>query len=134
MNRITAEMKPAMEGIVPSFIVTCSEDGMPNISYISQVFYVDDQHVAISHQFFNKSVKNFLKNPQVCVCIVNPDDGFMWKLDLHHSHGETEGPLFSKMNAQLEAIATMTGMEDVFKLKAAEIFTVLSIEQVGSPD
>jgi hypothetical protein len=35
------------------------------------------------------------------------------------------------MTTQLEAIATMMGMEDVFHLKAAEIFEVINVEQVG---
>jgi hypothetical protein len=34
------------------------------------------------------------------------------------------------MSMQLEAIASMTGMEDVFKLKSAEIFRVISVEHI----
>jgi hypothetical protein len=32
------------------------------------------------------------------------------------------------MEMQLEAIASMVGMEDVFKLKAAVVFKVLSVQ------
>ena len=103
---------------------------MPNINYISQVYYVDDSRVAISHQFFSKSIRNLQENPQVCVCIVNPNDARMWRLHLIHSHSETDGDLYEEMRAQLEGIATMMGMEHVFHLKAAEVFTVQHTEKL----
>ena len=52
------EIKPAMQGVIPSHVVTCSRDGTPNASAISQVYYVDPDHVALSHQFFNKTKRN----------------------------------------------------------------------------
>jgi hypothetical protein len=95
------------------------------------VFYVDDSHVALSHQFFNKSIRNLHENPYVCVNIVNPDDCKTWKFNLVFSHSETEGEIFEGMRAQLEAIASMMGMENVFSLKASEIFRIISIENIN---
>jgi hypothetical protein len=46
------EIKPAMQGLVPSTLVSCSLDGEPNTTKISQVWYLDENHVALSHQFF----------------------------------------------------------------------------------
>ena len=54
----------------------------------------------------------------------------MRKADLKYSHSETDGDLFDEMEMQLEAIASMQGREDVFKLKAAEVFTVLAVEKI----
>ncbi len=130
MSIITDELKAAMQGIIPSTLVTCSKIGIPNINYISQVYYVDDTHVALSHQFFSKSIRNIDENPQAVVSIVHPEDFQMWKLELVFSHKETEGDLFDQMCMQLEAIASMTGMEDVFHLLSAYIFTVLRIEKI----
>ncbi|MEO5907229.1 MAG: pyridoxamine 5'-phosphate oxidase family protein [Saprospiraceae bacterium] len=127
---ITEEIKSAMQGIIPSAMVTCAADGTPNVAYISQVYYVDEDHVAISHQFFNKSIRNVSENPQVCVSIVNPEDLTMWRLDLLFDHRETEGKLFDEMAAQLEAIASMMGMEDVFKLKSADVYKILKLEKL----
>lgn len=127
---ISDEMKIAMKGIVPSTMSTCNTEGVPNISYISQLYYVDENHVAISNQFFNKTIRNIRENPLACVNIVSPEDFSMWVLDLKYSHSETESDLFEQMEMQLEAIASMQGMEDVFKLKAAEVFTVLSINKI----
>ena len=128
---INEEMMGAFQGIVPSCIVTCSKDGIPNTTYISQVYYVDENHVALSHQFFNKSIRNIRENPQASINIVNPEDFRMWKLDLEYLRSETEGTTFDHMNIQLEAIASMIGMEDVFKLKSSEIFQVIDIEKIA---
>ena len=123
-------MKSAMQGVVPSAIVTCDQQGIPNTTYISQVYYVDDKHVALSHQFFNKTIRNIRENPYASVNIVSPADFSMWKLDLKFDHSETEGDTFDQMAMQLEAIASMTGMEDVFKLKGAEIFEIYEAEKI----
>ena len=55
---IKDEHQPCLQGMFPSWITTCSADGEPNTTVISQIWYVDDEHVALSHQFFNKTKKN----------------------------------------------------------------------------
>jgi hypothetical protein len=134
MQKITDEVRPALQGIVPSTLVTCSREGMPNINYISQVYYVDDEHVALSNQFFSKSIRNIDENPQATVSVVHPDDLFMWRIELHFIRRETEGELFDQMSLQLEAIASMTGMEDVFRLQSAYIFKVLHLEKIKAEE
>jgi len=128
---IDEEMMGALQGSVPSCIITCSKAGIPNATYISQVYYVDDNHVAISHQFFNKTIKNIEDNPHACVNVVDPEDFSMWRLALDLSHSETEGDTFDQMSIQLEAIASMTGMEDIFKLKSSVIFEVKNVEKIA---
>ena len=131
MPIITEELQESMQGVVPSTLVTCSKDGMPNTNYISQVYYVDEEHVALSHQFFSKSIRNINENPQASVSVVHPESFQMWRIDLLFERKETEGPLYEQMSLQLEAIASMTGMEDVFQLQSAYVFKVLDIQKVG---
>ena len=130
MTKITQEIKSAMQGIIPSTLVTCAADGIPNVAYISQVYYVDDAHIALSHQFFNKSTRNIQENPRICVSIVHPETFQMWRIYGHFLRSETEGKTFEEMSGQLEAIASMTGMEDVFRLKSADIYEILSLEEM----
>ena len=47
---ITEEMVHGMQGALPSALATVDESGVPNLSYISQVFYVDNNHVALSNR------------------------------------------------------------------------------------
>lgn len=127
---IKEEMQMAMQGMIPSVIGTCDADGLPNTTIISQTYYVDENHVAISHQFFNKTIRNIQAVPKACLIITHPQEGSQWKMQVEYSHSESEGDLFERMSMQLEAIASMVGMEDVFELKAAEVFKVLSVEQL----
>ena len=41
-------IRSCLEGVVPSLIATCAPDGTPNVAYLSQVHYVDRDHVALS--------------------------------------------------------------------------------------
>ena len=129
MGILPDEIKPAMQGVIPSHVVTCSADGIPNASVISQVYYVDADRVALSHQFFNKTARNVRENPHATACITHPETLETWDLDLEYDHSETEGPIFEEMDMQIEAIASMTGMKGIFKLRSADIFRVVSVKK-----
>ncbi len=106
-----------MQGVLPSIIVTWALDGTPNATIISQVYYVDDTHVALSHQFFSKTHRNVRENPNVMAVVTEAETCATWALRLVFDHSETEGPVFDEMDMQIEAIASMTGMTGIFKLK-----------------
>lgn len=125
MGILPDEIKPAMQGIFPSHVVTCSGDGIPNASSISQVYYVDADHVALSHQFFNKTTRNVRENPRALVWVVNPETFETWDLEVEYDRSETEGPIFEVMDMQIEAIASMVGLKGIFKLRAADIYRVI---------
>ena len=126
MGILPDEIKPAMQGVLPSQVVTCSLDGMPNVAVVSQVYYVDPDHVALSYQFFSKTIKNIRENPRALAWVINPETFESWDLEIEYDHSETEGPVFDVMDMQIEAIASMTGMKGIFKLKAADIYRVIS--------
>jgi hypothetical protein len=126
---ITNEMKPAMQGVIPSTIVTCSKDGIPNTTTISQAFYVDDNHIALSFQFFSKTIKNVRENPFASLTIFHPQTFENWVMKIEYIRSETEGDLFDQMDMQLEAIASMTGMTGIFQLKAADVYKIHAIEK-----
>ncbi len=125
---ITEHVLTSLQGVIPSVIATCSVDGTPNVTYVSQVYYVDNRHVAISHQFFNKTFHNVRENSFVCVIVTCPTDYIMRKLILKFVESQTSGEIFENMKLQLEVIASMQQKEDVFVLRSADIFEVISIE------
>ena len=88
---------------------------------------MDEDLVALSFQFFNKTRKNIQENPYAVTTVVNPNDMSMYTLDLKFDHSETEGDLFDEMDMKLEAIASMQGMSGIYKLIAADVYKVLNI-------
>ncbi len=124
------DLWPCFQGIIPAALSTCSQDGTPNITFISQVYYVDAGHVAISHQFFNKTHRNVRENPLACAMILDPRTLQAHRLYLRYQYSESSGPLFDSMSLQLQAIASHAGMTDVFLLRAADVYEILRIERV----
>ncbi|HRB16142.1 MAG TPA: GAF domain-containing protein [Nitrospira sp.] len=124
------ELWPCFQGIIPAALSTCSEDGTPNITFISQIHYVDPTHVAISHQFFNKTHRNVRENPLACAMMLDPRTLQAHRIYLRYQHSESSGPLFDSMSLQLQAIASHAGMTDVFRLRAADVYEVVRIERV----
>lgn len=112
-------------GVIPSPFATCSPDGVPNITYMSIVQYVDSERVALSRQFFNKTRANLDANPVGQVRVVDPNTLDQYELDLEFVHTETHGPTFDAMRANLDAIASQTGMSAVFRLRGVDIHRVV---------
>lgn len=130
MNLGLEKLASCFQGIVPALLYTCAKDGTPNAAYLSQVEYVDPTHVALSFQFFNKSRRNIAENPQAVVHVTDPDTAQGWALRLRFERSETSGPIFERMFWRIEAIASYTGMKGVFKLLAADIYRVESVEKI----
>jgi hypothetical protein len=131
MSRLRlGRLSRCFQGIVPCVITTASADGTPNITYISQVHYIDDQHIALSRQFFNKTQKNLAENPFASVQVHDALTFETYRLQVRFLRSETSGPVFAAMSARIEAIATHTGMRGVFKLIGADVCEVLSLEKI----
>src|SRR5689334_15238374 len=118
------------EGVIPANIATCSADGVPNVAYLSQVEYVDPEHVALSYQFFNTTRKNILANPVARLLLTDPETIARYRLRIRYLRTETAGPLFERMKAKLAGIASHTGMSGIFKLQGSDLYEVEEIERV----
>ena len=125
-----AEVRPCLEGAIPAMVATTAADGTPNVAYISQVYYVDEDHVALSFQFFNKTRQNLLAHPRSTLLVLNPLDAVFYRLHLRYLRTEAEGPVFESMKAQLAGIASHTGMADVFRLRGSDIHEVMAVERL----
>jgi hypothetical protein len=127
---LPAEIRPVLDNGMPAVMVTCSADGIPNVTVISQVYFVDEHHAALSFQFFSKTIRNVRENPRAFVCLSDIAGQADWILQLRFQRSETEGAIFEAMDMQIEAIASATGMAGIFKLRAADIYRVLSVEKL----
>ncbi|HEX6179452.1 MAG TPA: GAF domain-containing protein [Thermoanaerobaculia bacterium] len=125
-----ADISRCFQGVIPSLIATSDRNGTPNITYVSQVYLVDEDHVALSCQFFNKTRRNLDENPRACVEMYDPVSMQAYRLRLRFLRSEKKGPLFDTMAMRIDAIASHTGMAGVFKLIAADVFAVDSVEKI----
>jgi adenylate cyclase len=122
-------------GVAPLIVATASADGVPNVTYLSKAFVVDDRRIALSDQFFGKTLRNLAEVPRASVLVQDPTTGQDWRLTLVHERTERRGPVFEAMRAEIETVAAMTGMGDVFKLRSAQIYRVEAVEDAtGRPE
>jgi len=127
-------IRECLEGVIPGQIATCDSDSMPNLAYLSQVQFIDNEHVALSYQFFNCTRQNVLAGSPVRLLLTDHLTGAQYRLRLEYLRTETAGPLFEQMKAKLAGIASHTGMSDVFHLLGSDVYRILDIKQVpGAP-
>jgi adenylate cyclase len=126
-------IRTCLEGLIPSLLASCSRDGVPNVTYVSHVMYVDARHVALTFQFFNKTRENILGNPLVAAFVGDTSCGARYVLKLRYLRTEDSGPTFESMKARLAGIASHSGMAGVFHLRGADIYEVQSIEALSGP-
>jgi hypothetical protein len=115
------------EGMVPAYLATRDGAGQPNLSMISQVHYVDHDQIALSYQFFNKTRRNLLETGVASVLVTDPVSVAQYCLDLDYLETQDSGPLFETMKAKLAGIASHAGMQDVFRLRGADLFRVRAV-------
>jgi adenylate cyclase len=131
MTIALTDITRCFQGTIPSIIATCSSAGEPNVAHLSQVFLVDDQHVATSNQFFAKTTANLAENPLATLMCPDPLDMTTYKLLVRYEGTQREGALFDAARVSIDAIAALTGMADVFALRSMDIFRVLNVETVA---
>ncbi len=129
-----ADLEDCFEGVVPSIIATSSADGVPNISYLSHVDFVDERHVALSNQFFGKTVDNLRANPRASLILVDGATGRQFRLDVTWVRSEREGARFRQMAASLKASSAQIGMGEVMRLDAVDLFRVEAVTALPVPN
>jgi hypothetical protein len=75
-------------------------------------------------------VRNLAENPRACVIVIDPLNYDSYRLLLQYERTERRGPIFERLRRDVDAIAALTGMEGVFKLRSADVYRVLELELV----
>lgn len=124
------DIEQCLEGIIPAGLTTVDVEGRPHLIHVSKVTYVDERHVAVSRQFFRSTARNLEARKRACILCTDPDTYQAYRLHLRWVRADTEGPVFEEMRDRVEAIASLQGMEEVFRAIAADVFEVERIEAV----
>lgn len=134
MSGLLAGLDDCFDGVIPSIIATLDAAGEPNVSYLSQVYRVDDRHVAVSNQFFSKTAANVKATGRASLMVVDGRTGVQHLLGLAHVGSLREGDVFEHMAAQLRAISSQQGVGEAMDLRSAEIYRVETREDVAGPE
>ena len=126
-------LRGCFDGAVPPVIATCSPDGTPHATYLSQLTLVDDDHVALSNQFWSRTTANLEDNPRASVLVTDSQTYETYRLTLVFERRETDGPTFEQLRLSIDAIAKMMGMEEIFKLRSADVYRAEGCERVAGP-
>jgi predicted pyridoxine 5'-phosphate oxidase superfamily flavin-nucleotide-binding protein len=127
---VLSDIAACFEGIIPAEIATASADGVPNVTHLSRVHMLDDERVVLSNQFFSKTTRNLAENPRACVVVIDPNTYDSYRLLVQYERTERRGPIYERLRRDIDAIAALTGMEGVFKLRSADVYRVLELELV----
>jgi hypothetical protein len=128
------DVRRLLEGVIPPSLCTVSADGVPHVNFLSHVEYVDDEHVALTYQFFNRSRANVMATGRAEVAVECPFTGACVTMQLRYLRTESAGPVFERLRAKLAGIAAHTGMEKVFRLQGADIYRVVSLRRIDDQD
>jgi adenylate cyclase len=123
-------IRDSFEGIMPSVIATTDANGIPNLSYLSHVYYVDSHHVALSNQFFSKTAANVAANGRATVVVLDGRMGLQHVLDLVFVSSSQSGPIFNRISAQLDVMASLQGKSHMLKLRAVDLYRVESCRRI----
>jgi GAF domain-containing protein len=126
------DLRICCEGVIPPVVATASVDGTPNITYLSCAHMVDEGRVALSNQFFSKTARNLVENPRASVLVIDPTTYDQYRLTLVYERTDRRGPVFERLREDVDISAARHRMQDVFKLRAADIYRVVDIEVVES--
>jgi predicted pyridoxine 5'-phosphate oxidase superfamily flavin-nucleotide-binding protein len=125
-------LRHALQGVWPAVIASADARGEPNVTYLSKVFYVDEHHVALSNQFFSKTVANLRVNPRAEVTLLEPSTLRHVRLDVEYERSIDTGELFERARAEIDAVASLMHAENVFKLRGLDVYRFLSAYVVPS--
>jgi adenylate cyclase len=121
------------DGAIPPVIATCASDGTPHVTYLSQLTLVDDDHVALSNQFWSRTTANLQDNPRASVLVSDSQTYETFRLAVCFERRDTDGPVFEQLRVSIDAIAKMMGMEGVFSLRSADVYQVLRCDRIAGP-
>jgi adenylate cyclase len=91
---------------------------------------VDEQRLALSNQFFAKTAANVRANRAASLLVVCPRTGDQYLLDLAWEGVADRGPVFDRIDRALKAAIAQTGMANIMRLKAIDIFVVTDVHHV----
>ena len=112
-------------------LATADADGIPNVTYLSCAHVVDGERIALSNQFFSKTARNIMENPRASLLLIDPRDYRQYRRHAAYERTDRHGPAFEALRRDVDTVAALQGMQDVFRLRAADVYRVLRVERAA---
>jgi adenylate cyclase len=128
-ERTLDDISRCFGGAIPAVLGTASAEGLPNVTYLSRALQVDAERIALSNQFMSKTARNVAANPRASLLLLDPLTHDEYRLTLVFERTERRGHVFERLRDDIDALAALVGMQDIFRLRAADIYRVVEIEQ-----
>lgn len=125
-----ADLEGCFDGAVPAVLATSSADGVPNVTYVSRAHQVDRERIAVSNQFMSKTARNLAGNPRASLLLLDPHTYDEYRLSLVYERTERRGHVFERLRTDIDLLAQLEGMQDVYRLRAADVFRVVDIARL----
>lgn len=124
------DLERCFGGAIPAVMATADGDGVPNVTYVSRAHRVDDERLALSNQFLSKTSRNIAVNPRACLLLIDPVTHDEYRLKIVYERTERRGPVFERLRDDIDLLAVVHQLQNVFRLRSADIYRVVDIEQV----
>src|SRR5262245_52926436 len=111
-------------------MATAAADGTPDVTYVPSVHIVDEHRLATATEFLPFAPRNLAENPIASMLVTDAVTYDEYRLTLRFERREPRGAAFDRLRADLDVIATMTGMKFLRSLRAAEIYRVLDVDRL----
>ncbi len=79
-------------------------------------------------------MRNLAENPRASLLLIDPATYDEYRLTVVYERTDRRGPVFERLRDDVEATASLTGMQDVFKLRSADIYRVVELEQIRAAE
>lgn len=89
----------------------------------------------VEQEHDNLSKNRVFLNDRYCfaqVIVVSPETADQYRLDLQYERTDVAGPFFERMSTSLAAVASQTGMSQVFRLRGVDVYRVLDCRAVNA--
>ena len=104
------DIERCFQGVIPSYLGTCSASGEPHVMPVSIVHLLSPTRVGVSCQFTNRSLANLRETARAQLHVVDPQTLAEYHLDTRFERLVDSGPVFAKMKATLDGVASQSGM------------------------
>ena len=71
-----------------------------------------------------------MENPRASFLLIDPRDYGEYRVTLRYERTDRHGPAFEALRRDVDTVAALQGMQDVFRLRAADVYRVLRVERV----